>query len=85
MSNSTVPRGPGLFQVARANGESVITNVRRLAGTDRAPGSALIAAAAWLLALIGAGALYVSYSAQYTYVFRCPSPGPGERDRGAPA
>jgi hypothetical protein len=29
----------------------------------------LIAVAAWLLALIGAGALYVSFSAQYIYIF----------------
>jgi Protein of unknown function (DUF2637) len=69
MSNSTLPRGPGLFEVARANGESVVTNVRRLAGADRAPGSVLIACAAWLLAVIGAGALYVSFSAQRQYVF----------------
>jgi len=35
----------------------------------RPAGSVLIGLAAWLLALIGAGALYVSFSAQYTYVF----------------
>jgi len=69
MSNSTLPRGPGLFEVARANGENVITNVRRMAGADRAPGSVLIACAAWLLALIGGGALYVSFAAQRQYVF----------------
>jgi Protein of unknown function (DUF2637) len=69
MSNSTLPRGPGLFEIARANGEHVVTNVRRLAGADRAPGSVLIACAAWLLAVIGAGALYVSFSAQRQYVF----------------
>jgi len=62
-------RGPGLFEVARANGESVITNVRRIAGAERPPGSALIGWAAWLLVLIGAGALYVSFSAQRQYVF----------------
>ena len=69
MSNSTLPRGPGLFEITKANGEQLITNVRRLAGAERAPGSALIAIAAWLLALIGAGALYVSFSAQRQYVF----------------
>ncbi|MGH3189413.1 MAG: DUF2637 domain-containing protein [Streptosporangiaceae bacterium] len=63
------PRGPGLFEVTRASGERLTTNVRRLAGADRTPGSVLIAAAAWLLALIGGGALYVSYSAQYAYIF----------------
>jgi hypothetical protein len=35
----------------------------------RAPGSVLIAAAAWILALVGAGALYVSFTAQQRYVF----------------
>jgi Protein of unknown function (DUF2637) len=69
MSNSTLPRGPGLFEVARANGEHVVTNVRRIVGADRAPGSVLIACAAWLLAVIGGGALYVSFSAQREYVF----------------
>jgi hypothetical protein len=73
MSTSTVPRGPGLFEITRDSGERLVTNskaaIRRLAGTERAPGSALIAVAAWLLALIGAGALYVSFSAQREYVF----------------
>ncbi len=68
MSNSSVPRGPGLFEV-RAKGDRLVTNVRRLAGAERAPGSALIGSAAWLLALVGAGALYVSFSAQRQYVF----------------
>jgi hypothetical protein len=69
MSNSSVPRGPGLFEVSRVNGERFVTNVRRLAGADRAPGSVLIGCAAWLLALVGGGALYVSFSAQRQYVF----------------
>ena len=69
MSTPTIPRGPGLFEITRANGQQLVTNVRRLAGADRAPGSVLIACAAWLLAVIGAGALYVSFSAQYKYVF----------------
>jgi len=69
MSTSNVPRGPGLFEVARANGERAVTSVRRLAGAERPPGSALIACAAWLLAVVGAGALYVSFSAQREYVF----------------
>jgi hypothetical protein len=45
-------------------GSRVHTCARR-AGTRRAPGSALIAVAAWLLVLIGGGALFVSFSAQY--------------------
>ena len=69
MSNSSVPRGRGLFEVGRATGERMITNVRRIAGGERAPGSILIGSAAWLLALVGAGALYVSFSAQRQYVF----------------
>jgi hypothetical protein len=64
-----LPRGPGLFEVTGTGGERFVTNVRRLAGTDRTPGSALIAVAAWLLALIGAAALYVSFTAQQKYVF----------------
>jgi Protein of unknown function (DUF2637) len=63
------PRGPGLFEVTGADGRRFVTNVRRLAGAERAPGSALIAIAAWLLALIGAAALYVSFTAQQRYVF----------------
>ena len=69
MSNPTLPRGPGLFEIARANGEHVVTNVRRVAGAGRAPGSVLIAGAAWLLAVIGAGALFISFTAQRQYVF----------------
>ena len=64
---STTPRGPALSGVTRDGGERVITGVRR-AGTGRAPGSVLIAVAAWLLALTGGGALFVSFSAQYTYL-----------------
>ena len=39
----------------------------RRPGAGRAPGSVLIAVAAWLLELIG-GALFVSFSAQYAYI-----------------
>ena len=42
--------------------------MHRRAGTGRTPGSALIAVAAWLLALTGGGALFVSFSAQYAYI-----------------
>ena len=52
---SAPPRGPGLFEVGRANGESVITNVRRLAGAERTPGSRLVLAATILLGLLAAG------------------------------
>ena len=49
-------------------GQRLETSVRRRAGTGRGPGSVLIGAAAWLLAVIGGGALFVSFSAQYTYL-----------------
>ena len=48
--------------------ERLHASMRRRAGTGRAPGSVLIAVAAWLLALIGGGALFVSFSAQYAYI-----------------
>jgi len=58
----------GLSGSTREGGERPITSVRRQAGTGRAPGSMLIAVAAWLLALTGGGALFVSFSAQYAYI-----------------
>ena len=78
MSTPTIPRGPGSFEdpsdppfvVEHANGHRyAFDNFRRLTdvhleGKDRPPGSVLIGWASWLLALIGAGALYVSFSAQ---------------------
>ena len=69
MSSSNVPRGPGLFEVGRDGAERMITNVRRIAGAEREPGSALVTAAAVLLALLAAGLLYVSFAAQYKYIF----------------
>ena len=65
---STMRGGPGLSGITRDGGERLATSVRRRAGTGRAPGSVLIAVAAWLLALIGGGALFVSFSAQYAYI-----------------
>jgi hypothetical protein len=50
-------------------GDQLITNARSRARTGRAPGSVLITVAAWLLALISGGALFVSFSAQYAYIF----------------
>ena len=66
---STIRGGPGLPGITGDGGERLATSVRRRAGTGRAPGSALIAVAAWLLALTGGGALFVSFSAQYAYIF----------------
>jgi hypothetical protein len=64
-----VPRGPGLFEVVSAGGQQAITNVRRLAGAERTPGSRLILAATVLLGLLAAGLFVVSLAAQYRYVF----------------
>jgi hypothetical protein len=72
VSDTSIPRGPGLFALERGDGEqtrTLITNVRRLAGRERAPGSVLIAAATWLLGILDAGLLYVSFDAQYQYIF----------------
>lgn len=62
-------RGPGLFEVIGATGQRAVTNVRRLAGADRAPGSRLVLAATVLLGLLAAGLFVVSLAAQYRYVF----------------
>jgi len=61
-------RGPGRSGIIRDSGQHLTTGGRRRAGTGHAPGSALIAVAAWLLALTGGGALFVSFTAQYTYI-----------------
>jgi len=67
--DAPAPRGPGLFEVGRANGERFITNVRRIAGAERTPGSALVSAATILLGLLAAGLFVVTLNAQYKYVF----------------
>ena len=56
-------------QIARANGDTAITNIRRLAGAERAPGSRLVLAATILLGLLAAALFVVSLNAQYKYVF----------------
>jgi len=65
---STGRGGPGQPGVTRDGSGRPITGVRHRTGTGRAPGSVLIAVAAWLLALTGGGALFVSFSAQYAYL-----------------
>jgi hypothetical protein len=72
VSDTSIPRGPGLFAIEHSDGtqtRTFITNIRRLAGRERAPGSLLIASATCLLALLDAGLLYVSFDAQYRYIF----------------
>jgi len=62
--------GPGLFAVDSGEPDrKFITNVRRLAGNGRTAGSRVIAVATWLLFLLGAALLYVSFAAQFKYVF----------------
>jgi Protein of unknown function (DUF2637) len=69
-----VPSEPP-FVIEHVNGDKYAFDGMRkitdthLEGSNRAPGSVLIGWAAWLLAVIGAGALFVSFSAQYAYVF----------------
>ena len=65
---STARDEPGLPGITRDGSERPANSVRRRARAGRAPGSVLIAVAVWLLALIGGGALFVSFSAQYAYL-----------------
>jgi hypothetical protein len=71
--NQDIPDGPGLFAVTRGDAQGTadpfVTNVRKLAGKDRPPGSVVIAAATWLLVLLDAGLFYVSFDAQYKAIF----------------
>ena len=69
MRDSSVPRGPGLFEVVGGSGRRAVTNVRRIAGADRTPGSRLILLATILLGLLAAGLFVVTINAQYKYVF----------------
>ena len=45
-----------------------VTSIGRLTGFGRLPGSRVIAFATWLLALLGAGLMYVSFDAQYQFI-----------------
>ena len=47
---------------------TAVTGIRRLAGSGRTSGSRVIAFATWLLALLGAGLMYVSFDAQYQFI-----------------
>jgi hypothetical protein len=64
-----LPRGRGLFSVAKENGETAITNIRRLAGRERTPGSGLVLSATILLGLLAAGLFVVTLNAQFKYIF----------------
>ena len=45
-----------------------VSSIGRLTASGRAPGSRVIAFATWLLALLGAGLMYVSFDAQYQFI-----------------
>ena len=45
-----------------------VTSIRRPTRSGRVPGSRVIAFATWLLALLGARLMYVSFDAQYTFI-----------------
>ena len=67
--------GPGLFHITPDDPDDDrwwLTDrwsLRKLAGKHRQPGSLLISWAGWLLGALGAGLLFVSFAAQYVYIF----------------
>ena len=69
MTTDRMPRGPGLFRMRTGDGPPLVTNIRRLAGTDREPGSVLVTAGMALLALLDGGLLYVVFAAQDRFIF----------------
>jgi hypothetical protein len=52
----------------QGNRARTVTSIGRMAGSGRVPGSQVIAFATWLLALLGAGLMYVSFDAQYQFI-----------------
>lgn len=68
MSLPGIPRGPGLYEFTDDDGDRAITNVRKLAGSDRPPGRILVNVAAGLLGVLDLGLFAVSLSAQYHYI-----------------
>jgi Protein of unknown function (DUF2637) len=69
--SSDLPPGPGLFEITDQDGCGHLTNVRKIAGrrrTRHAPGSVLIGAGGWLLAVLGSGLLFVSFAGQFAYL-----------------
>jgi hypothetical protein len=69
-AQTSIPHGGGLFEVAREGQDHKgVTNIRRLAGTEREPGSVLVTAGMALLTLLDAGLLYVVFAAQDRFIF----------------
>jgi hypothetical protein len=56
-------------RTSQENQMRAVTSIGRLARAGRVPGSRVIAFATWLLALLGGGLMYVSFDAQYTFIF----------------
>ena len=76
MMTDSVPRGAGLFRMRTGDGPPLVTNIRRLAGTEREPGSGLVSAGMLLLGLLDAGLLYVVFAAQDRFIFTVKHQGP---------
>ena len=73
--NGYRPAGSGLFDSITVHEDGTqrrgpITNIRRLAGNDRPPGTVLLAAASALLLFLAVAQGYVSWFAQYGFIFR---------------
>jgi len=69
-AQTSIPHGGGLFEVAReGQGHAEVTNIRRLAGTEREPGSVLVTAGMALLVMLDGGLLYVVFAAQDRFIF----------------
>ncbi len=66
--NPDIPRGRGLFAIDAPDGQR-ISNVRRIAGAEREPGSLLVGWSTALLAVLDAGLFYVSWWGQFLFVF----------------
>jgi hypothetical protein len=66
--NHPMADGPGLFEAVGHDGNRFVTNIRRLAGDRRRPGSVLILTAMALLGILDAGLFAVSFAAQNQYI-----------------
>ena len=69
MSTSDIPRRAGVIDTSRANGQPLVTTIRRTPADERPPGAMLVSAATVLLGVLAVGLFMVSLAAQYRYVF----------------
>ena len=63
-------------RTSKENKVRAVTSIGRMAGSGQAAGSRVIAFATWLRALLGAGLMYVSFDAQYTFILAQKGAGP---------